>query len=51
MRSNPSITFERVGLEVARGLCGAYWRTNWRTETADRLPVRDCAPRLGMYFI
>jgi hypothetical protein len=24
---------------------------NWRTETANRLPMRDCVPMLGMYFI
>ena len=24
---------------------------NWRTATARRLSMRDCAPRLGMYFI
>ena len=24
---------------------------NWRMETVNRLLMRDCAPRLGMYFI
>jgi hypothetical protein len=24
---------------------------NWRTETGNRLPMRDRAPRPGMYFI
>jgi len=33
------------------GLLAHQLAHNWRTETANRLLMRDCAPRLGMYFI
>jgi hypothetical protein len=36
---------------LARCLVAHQLAHNWRTETANRLLMRDRAPRLGMYFI
>jgi hypothetical protein len=36
---------------LARCVLAHQLAHNWRTETANRLPMRDCALRLGMYFI
>lgn len=36
---------------LARSLLAHQLAHHWHTETANRLLMRDCAPRLGMYFI
>jgi hypothetical protein len=36
---------------LARCLLAHQLAPSWRTETANRLLLRDRAPRLGMYFI
>jgi len=50
------VKLEESGLKkpsarLARCLLAHQLAHHWRTETASRLPMRDCAPRLGMYFI